>query len=354
MNPRIKCLRNQLNSLNIEGMIVSNPINIKYLTGLNAEGELLITRKENIFLTDSRYVEAVNSELTIDSEIIVWDKLGMMREDYENFFLFCEKVGFEESYVTYEKYKKIMQLYRINELVETEGIIEKQRRIKDEEEINDIKKACEITDQCFEFLKKYIKIGMTEREIAYKIQEFFIKNGAEGISFDPIVATGANSSMPHAEPTDRKIEYGDIILIDLGCKYNGYCSDMTRTIFIGKLDDTIKSVYDIVLNVQKQALDEMKDGANIKNITKTAVQELKINRFDLVHALGHGVGLEVHEIPVLSSKYDNLLKENMVIAVEPGVYIPKSFGIRIEDTVLITKNGCINLTKSEKNYTIIS
>lgn len=354
MNPRIKCLRNQLNSLNIEGMIVSNPINIKYLTGLNAEGELLITRKENIFLTDSRYVEAVNSELTIDSEIIVWDKLGMMREDYENFFLFCEKVGFEESYVTYEKYKKIMQLYRINELVETEGIIEKQRRIKDEEEINDIKKACEITDQCFEFLKKYIKIGMTEREIAYKIQEFFIKNGAEGISFDPIVATGANSSMPHAEPTDRKIEYGDIILIDLGCKYNGYCSDMTRTIFIGKLDDTIKSVYDIVLNVQKQALDEMKDGANIKNITKTAVQELKINRFDLVHALGHGVGLEVHEIPVLSSKYDNLLKENMVIAVEPGVYMPKSFGIRIEDTVLITKNGCINLTKSEKNYTIIS
>lgn len=354
MNPRIKCLRNQLNSLNIEGMIVSNPINIKYLTGLNAEGELLITRKENIFLTDSRYVEAVNSELTIDSEIIVWDKLGMMREDYENFFLFCEKVGFEESYVTYEKYKKIMQLYRINELVETEGIIEKQRRIKDEEEINDIKKACEITDQCFEFLKKYIKIGMTEREIAYKIQEFFIKNGAEGISFDPIVATGANSSMPHAEPTDRKIEYGDIILIDLGCKYNGYCSDMTRTIFMGKLDDTIKSVYDIVLNVQKQALDEMKDGANIKNITKTAIQELKINRFDLVHALGHGVGLEVHEIPVLSSKYDNLLKENMVIAVEPGVYIPKSFGIRIEDTVLITKNGCINLTKSEKNYTIIS
>lgn len=354
MNPRIKCLRNQLNSLNIEGMIVSKPINIKYLTGLNAEGELLITRKENIFLTDSRYVEAVNSELTIDSEIIVWNKLGMMREDYENFFLFCEKVGFEESYVTYEKYKKIMQLYRINELVETEGIIEKQRRIKDEEEINDIKKACEITDQCFEFLKKYIKIGMTEREIAYKIQEFFIKNGAEGISFDPIVATGANSSMPHAEPTDRKIEYGDIILIDLGCKYNGYCSDMTRTIFIGKLDDTIKSVYDIVLNVQKQALDEMKDGANIKNITKTAVQELKINRFDLVHALGHGVGLEVHEIPVLSSKYDNLLKENMVIAVEPGVYIPKSFGIRIEDTVLITKNGCINLTKSEKNYTIIS
>lgn len=354
MNPRIKCLRNQLNSLNIEGMIVSNPINIKYLTGVDAEGELLITRKENIFLTDSRYVEAVNSALTIDSEIIVWDKRGMIREDYENYFLFCEKVGFEESYVTYEKYKQILQLYKINELVETEGIIEKQRRIKDEEEIENIKKACEITDACFTFLKNYIKIGMSEREIAYKIEEFFIKNGAEGLAFAPIVATGTNSSMPHSLVTDKKIEEGDIILIDLGCKYKGYCSDMTRTIFVGKIDDNIKSAYDLVLNVQNQAISEMKDGANIKNITKAVEQELRINRFDLVHALGHGVGLDIHEMPVLSSKYDNLLKENMVIAVEPGIYVPKSFGIRIEDTVVITKNGCIKLTNSEKNYTIIA
>lgn len=354
MNPRIKCLRNQLGALNIEGMIVSNPINIKYLTGIEAEGELLITRKENIFLTDTRYVEAVNSTLTIDSEIIVWDKRGMIREDYENYFLFCEKVGFEESYVTYEKYKQILQLYKMHELVETEGIIEKQRRIKDEEEIENIKKACEITDACFSFLKSYIKIGMTEREIAYKIEEFFIKNGAEGLAFTPIVATGANSSMPHSIVSDKKIEEGDIILIDLGCKYKGYCSDMTRTMFAGKIDDTIKSLYDMVLKVQEQAISQVKDGANIKNITKAVEQELKINRFDLVHALGHGVGLDVHEIPVLTSKYDNLLKENMVIAVEPGIYVPKSFGIRIEDTVLVTKNGCIKLTKSEKNYTIIA
>ena len=194
---------------------------------------------------------------------------------------------------------------------------------------------------------------MTEREISYKIEEFFIKNGAEGLAFKPIVASGANSSMPHSIVTDKKIEYGDILLLDLGCKYNGYCSDMTRTIFIGKINDTIKSAYDLVLKVQEDALTQCKDGANIKNITKAAEQELKINRFDLVHALGHGVGLDVHEDPVLSSRYDNLLKENMVIAVEPGVYIPKSFGIRLEDTVLITKNGCIKLTNSAKNYTVI-
>lgn len=353
MNPRIKCLRNQLISLCMEGMIVSNPINIKYLTGIEAEGELLITRKENIFLTDGRYVEEVNSKLTIDSEIVVWNKRGMIKEDYENFFIFCEKIGFEESYVTYEKYKQILQLYKIHELVETEGIIEKQRRIKDEEEVNNIKKACEITDSCFEFLKNYIRRGITEREIAYKIEEFFLKNGAEGTAFSPIVASGSNSSMPHAMVSDRRIEDGDVIVIDLGCKYNGYCSDMTRTIFVGNVPETIKTTYDMVLKVQEEAIEAMQDGANIKTITKNVEQELKINRFDLVHALGHGVGLDVHEIPVLNSKYDNLLKENMVIAVEPGIYIPRSFGIRIEDTVLITKNGCIKLTKSEKNYTII-
>ena len=353
MNPRIQCLRNQLNALEIEGMIVSNPTNIRYLTGIEAEGELLITRKENVFLTDSRYIEAVNSMLTIDSEIIVWDKRGMIREDYENYFLFCERVGFEENYVTYKKYKDILELYRINELIETEGIIEKQRRIKDEEEIEYIKKACEITDNCFRFLKSYIRRGMTEREIAYKIEQYFIEHGADGLAFDPIVASGSHSSMPHSIPTDKKIEDGDILTLDLGCKYKGYCSDMTRTIFIGKVDDAIKSAYDLVLQVQEQAISAMKDGVNIKNVTKDVEQELKINRFDLVHALGHGVGLDVHEKPILTSKYDYLLKENMVLAVEPGIYVPKSFGIRIEDTVLVTKNGCIELTKSEKNYSII-
>ena len=298
-------------------MIVSNPVTVKYLTGLEAEGILLITRKENVYLTDSRYIEAVNKQLMIDDEIVVCNLKDISEMDYENFFIFCENVGFEESYVTYANYKHYMQLYKINNLVETENIIEQQRMLKDVEEIKNIRKACEITDNAFEYICKYIKKGMTEKQIAKELENYMLDSGANGIAFETIIASGENSSMPHAVPTDRKIQSNDVILMDFGCKYNGYCSDMTRTIFMGEMDDTIKSAYDLVLSVQEQALSEMKDGANIKNITKNVEQELKINRFDLIHALGHGVGLDVHEIPVLSSKYDNLLKENMVIAVEP-------------------------------------
>ena len=352
MNPRIKCLRNQLNSLNIEGMIVSNPINIKYLTNLDAEGELLITRKENIFLTDSRYIEAVNSALTIDSEIIAWDKRGMIREDYENFFLFCEKVGFEESYVTYANYKHYMQLYKINNLVETENIIEQQRMIKDVEEIKNIKKACEITDNAFEYICKYIKKGMTEKQIAKELENYMLDSGANGIAFETIIASGENSSMPHAVPTDRKIQSNDVILMDFGCKYNGYCSDMTRTIFVDGITDSERNIYNLVLENQEKVLEEIKEDANCRILTMMVESDFKVKGHTLDHALGHGVGLDIHELPYVGRK-DYNLKENMIITDEPGIYIPGIFGIRIEDTILVNKFSCERLTKSNKEIRII-
>ncbi len=188
MNHKIRILREKLKSLNLEGMIVSNPINIRYLTNIESEGILLITRKENIFLTYTMYIEDVNRTLTIDDEIIVADMRDVSREEAENFFVFCENIGFEENYVTYEEYKRLKRRYRINNMVETENIIEKQRMIKDKEEIEKIKKACEITDDCFKHLLEYIKEGMTEKQIALEIEVFFKKHGAEGVSFDPIVA----------------------------------------------------------------------------------------------------------------------------------------------------------------------
>lgn len=188
MNYKIRALREKLKSLNLEGMIVTNPVNIKYLTNIESEGILLITRKENIFLTYTMYLEDVNRTLTIDDEIIVADTRDVSEEEAENFFVFCENIGFEENYVTYEQYKRLKQKYRINNMVETEGIIEKQRVIKDEDEIEKIKKACEITDDCFKYLLTYIKEGMTEKQIALEIEMFFKTHGAEGISFDTIVA----------------------------------------------------------------------------------------------------------------------------------------------------------------------
>ena len=166
--------------------------------------------------------------------------------------------------------------------------------------------------------------------------------------------TGENSSKPHSSVTNRRIMPGDVILLDFGCKYNGYCSDMTRTVFMNKVPERVKQVYDLVLRNQENFIKEVKENANIKTLTKMIENDFRIYEYDLIHALGHGVGMEVHELPFLSSKKDNMLKENMVIAVEPGIYIPGKFGVRIEDTILVTKNGCIKLNNSEKNYIIIS
>ncbi len=352
MNAKLQWLRNKINSLDLQGIIITNPINIKYLTNIEAEGTLLITRKENIYLTDSRYIEYVRSILTLFDEITVYDIKGLTKDDYENFFLFCENVGFEEHHVTYAEYKEMIRKYKIHNLVETEKIIEKQRMIKDEEEIHEIIKACNITDECFKYILTYIKPHMTEKQIAQEIERYY-KENAQGLSFETIVASGENTSKPHAVPTERQIQEKDIITIDMGCKVNGYCSDMTRTIFVGEVPEEIKPIYDLVLKNQEQVLQNYKEGANTRQISKMVESDFKINGYDLIHSIGHGVGLEIHEPPYIGNINDIILKENMIITDEPGIYIPGKYGVRIEDTVQITKFGCIKLTNSEKNYIII-
>ena len=352
MNPKLQWLRNKMSSLDLQGLILTNPVNIRYLTNIEAEGILLLTRTDNIYITDARYIEAVHSTLTLYDEIIVYDVHDISKEDYENFFMFCENVGFEEHDISYAKYKEYIRKYKIHNFVETEHIIEKQRMIKDEDEIKNIEKACEITDNCFSYLLSYIKPGMTEKQIADEIEDYY-KQRTEGISFDTIVASGENTSKPHAVPTNRKIQEKDIITIDMGCKVNGYCSDMTRTIFVGEVPEEIKPVYDLVLKNQIQTLEAYKDGASTRLLTKMVENDFKLNNYDLIHSLGHGVGLEIHEPPYVSYSSDTQLRENMVVTDEPGIYIPGKFGVRIEDTVQITKFGCISLTKSDKNYIII-
>lgn len=351
MNEKIRLLRERLRNLKLEGMIVTNPVSIKYLTNIENEGTLLITRKENIFLTYTMFLESVKKTVTINDEIIVADFRDISQ--YENFFLFCENVGFEENYVTYKQYYYLKQKYKVNNLSETEDIIEKLRAVKDNDEIDKIKKACEITDKCFNHLLEFIKIGTTEKEIAFEIEMFFRKNGAEGLAFNPVVAIGENSSDPHWQPGDRAVKMADPILIDMGCKYQGYCSDMTRTIFMGCILEEIKPIYDLVLKNQLYTIKEIKEYASIKTISQMVESNFRLYNYDLIHSLGHSIGLETHEIPYINSKNDTFLKENMTIANEPGIYIPEKYGIRIEDTILVEKNGCTVLTKSPKNYVII-
>lgn len=266
MNKRLKWLKNQLKALNLEGMIVSNPINIKYLTGLNAEGVLIIAPRETVFITDSRYIEDVNSKLTISDEIVAYDSKNLSKYDYEGFFMICENIGFEENYVTYANYLKYLQTYKVN-LVETEGLIERQRFIKDEEEIECIKKACEITDKTFDYIIHNIKRGMTEKEVAFEIEKYMISLGADGVAFETIVAAGEHSSMPHAVPTDRKIKSGDVLLFDMGAKYKGYTSDLSRTVFVGE-NNFLEEEYNFVLEKQKFISKNFKDGVNIKQVLK--------------------------------------------------------------------------------------
>ena len=352
MNTKLQWLKNKMLSLDLQGMIISNPVNIKYLTGIDAEGTLVITPKENIYITDGRYIEYVHSVLTLYDEIIVYNVTDLSKDDYENIFMFCENVGFEEYYITYAQYKEFIRKYKINNFVETEKMIEKQRMIKDEDELSSLNKACNITDDCFKFIISYIKPGMTEKHIAKKINDYYNEN-SEGPSFETIVASGENSSKPHAVASDRKIQTNDIITIDMGCKVNGYCSDMTRTIFVGEPTEEMKNVYDLVLSNQKFVLDQYKEGTSTRQITKMVENDFKLYGYDLIHGLGHGVGLEIHEPPYVSYTSDTNLHENMVVTDEPGIYIPGKFGVRIEDTVQITKFGCSSLTKADKDYVII-
>ncbi len=353
MNYKIKCLREKMKLLEIDGMIISNPINIEYITGVYAEGTLIINDKDNIFITDARYIEDVNSTITISDEINVRDQANISENEYISFFANCPRVGIEENYISYSKYQNLVRIYRLKEAVETNNLIEKMRTIKDDNEIAKIRRACEITDNCFTHLLEYIKVGMTERQIAFEIEKYFIENGANGLAFDTIVASGENSSKPHAVPTNRKIQSGDNITIDFGAKYKGYCSDMTRTIFVGSVSDEVRNLYNFILEGQLRATNKIKDGVDGKSVARGVQIEYNARNFELIHALGHGVGLEVHELPYLSYRSSYILKENMVVTNEPGIYIPEKIGIRIEDTILVNKLESEVLTKSSKELIVI-
>ena len=353
MNKRVEKFRNKINEENLDGFIVYNPVNIEYLTGLKAEGVLVINKYYNVFLTDSRYIEEVKNQLTIDDEIILQNMNQISDDDLVNMFLNHGKVGFEENYITYSNYRNMIRKFRIKEAVEGNNILDNMRLYKDSVEVELIETACNITDSCFLYLLEFIKEGMTEKEIAFEIEKFFIEHGADGHAFDSIVASGSNTSKPHAIPTEKKIRKGEPILIDFGAKYKGYCADMTRTIFLGDVTEKQQYIYDIVKNVQSKSLDKMKAGADCKDISNYVVNEFAISNNELIHALGHGVGMDIHEIPFFSTKRSSILKNNMVVTNEPGIYLTGEFGIRIEDTLLIKDDQPVVLTKSNKNLIVI-
>ena len=330
----------------LDAIFVTNMKNIRYISGFTGSSAVLLVFADKAFLfTDFRYMEQA-SEQAKHCEIVkhgnniysdINDKLG-----------FANKIGYEADYVTVSAFKRMMAEVQGKEWIEVK--LDPLRMIKDEKEIANIEKAVKIADDAFATLLPEIKTGMTENEAAALLEFYMKKNGASGTSFSTIVASGKRSSLPHGMPTDKKIAEGDFVLFDFGAIYQGYCSDMTRTVVMGKADEKQKEIYEIVLKAQMAAISGIKPGitglqgdALARNVIKEAGYAENFG-----HGTGHSLGLAIHEEPRLSPACGTVLEAGMLLTVEPGVYIADWGGVRIEDLILVTGDGIKILTQTSK------
>ena len=301
---------------------------------------MVITNKENYLITDGRYSEAVAD--IPGFRLIEISPLNALTKIFENLSKKIKIIGTEENDLSVAEYRKIRKYFKTASLADLQNL----RVIKDSSEVKSIGKAAGIGDATFDFILGKIKKGVTEQELAFEI-EFFIKRKGANISFPPIVAFGANSSIPHHNTSDQRLKTNDPVLLDFGVKYQNYCSDMTRTIFFGKADEKFKKMYRTVLDAQKKAIEFLKSSMvndkwsmNARNVDAVARKYIIDNGFPTIpHSLGHGIGIEVHEQPRLSPKSKDILKEGMVFSIEPGIYIPGYGGVRIEDLVVLENKG---------------
>lgn len=373
MNSRLTNLNKLLTKNSLDAALISSPANIIYLTNFShfyhteREVFLLITKKNRYIFTDGRYTEAIKKHFQSNviarpsktaAAISNKNKFQLLEISSQNSFdnllkniVKKEKIlslGIETNNITVAEHKKIASVVKnLKHFDLTELRIK-----KDKKEISAIQKACEIGDETFTFILKKIKSGITEKEIAYEMENFIRKKGAE-ISFRTVVAFGKNSAYPHHKTGNDRLENNDTILLDFGVKYENYCSDMTRTIFLGKASPEKKRVYATVLTAQQKAIEYLKK--NIKNqiplssIDKIARDYIIAQNFPSIpHSLGHGIGLQDHEPHPLSPKSKEIVKNGMVFSVEPGIYLTDSVGVRIEDLIAIQDNKVIHLTHSPK------
>ena len=333
-----------------DAILVHNRYNVRYISGYtNDTGVLYISPKQRVLLTDFRYLFQAQNE-AMGYEVIDVAGIGyakaiseLAKEDG------IKRLGFEDNELSYMVYKKYAEVVN-SELVPIGEILGKLRIVKTEEEIEHIAKAESIGDKAFSEIIKVIKPGMTELEIAARLEYIMKCEGAEGLSFDTIVASGINSSMPHATPSVKPIEIGDFVTMDFGCRYKGYCSDMTRTVVMGQASDKQRNIYDTVLSAQLAVLDKIKAGVSGQEMDGVARNIINNAGYEgcFGHGLGHSLGLFIHEEPRCSVKAEDVLGENMLMTVEPGIYVAGFGGVRIEDLVVIGKESSRNLTFSSK------
>ncbi|MCX5669200.1 MAG: aminopeptidase P family protein [Candidatus Omnitrophica bacterium] len=343
MNSRLKSIHSVLKQRGLDGLLVSLPANISYLIeSLSRDSYFLISLKENIYFTDSRYTEEVKVFLNNNAKLKECNGFVFKSIAEAALNLGLKNLGFEERYLPFAEFAKIKEFTKgkLN-LIPTHGIIEDKRQVKDNQEIIKLRKATRITALALEHIKQFIVPGVKEVEIVAELERFIRYQGARASAFDIIVASGPNSSQPHHLSGERKLKNNEPVLIDLGVDYQGYKSDLTRVLFLGKINTLVRKVYGIVLKAQELAIKRIRPGAEMAEIDRVAREYIAAQGYAgcFTHNLGHGFGLEVHEAPHLSGQEASAIKPGMTFTVEPGIYLPGKFGIRIEDMVLITTKG---------------
>ena len=352
---RLNKLHEYISIKNYDGMYITNSTNIRYLTGFTGSaGLLLVLDQSAYFFTDGRYIQqskeqVQNAKITIISNSYF--------DELKNHNLLSSKmnIGFESEHMSFSYYETMISNFPKINWISTNSIVENLAAIKDNEEIQSLKTAIEITDEVFTKIIPEIKQGVTEKYISTKISYLFKMNGAEGDSYESIIAGGPRSALPHARPTDRKFEKGDFIVMDFGALYNGYHADMTRTLVVGKPTNKHTEIYDIVLESQLNGINTARSGipcSKVDNACRSIIQDHGYGDM-FTHSTGHGIGLEVHTLPRVHKNNHELLKQNQVITIEPGIYIPDWGGVRIEDDCLILDSSCQPLNKSSKELIIV-
>ncbi len=322
----------------------------------SSAGFVIVFPEKAYFITDFRYIEMAKNTVhncEVIEQNVIYEQIEKLMKKHK-----ARRLAIESMDMTVHR----LELFKLK-LPDVKfvccdslsNLIYEMRTVKTEDEIEKIEKAQRIAEAAFDEILKFISPGVTEREIALKLDNLMLENGAEALSFDTIALTGSNTSMPHGVPSDQKVKNGDFVLMDFGAVYQGYHSDMTRTVCVGQPTEKMKEIYNIVLNSQLEALNAVKSGIKGGKLDGIARKYITDRGYGEAfgHSLGHGVGMEIHEYPNASEKSKTIFKENMVVTIEPGIYLPSEFGVRIEDLVVVTEKSCRNLTKCPKNMIIL-
>lgn len=341
-----------------EAALIMSPYNMRYFSGFSGgEGYVLITKNHGYVLVDSRYTGAAREEAYNRFSVHEFNSQNPFSDMLRGFISDnnIKSLVFEEDFVSVQTYNTLREMLSGIELIPMSADINRARMIKTDAEVELIAHAEQIGVDAFNHVLGYIKPEVTESEIAAELEYFMKRQGAQKTSFDTIVLSGARCALPHGVPGDNKIKNGDFVLMDFGCVYQGYCSDMTRTVAVGEVDKKLKDIYDIVRTAQAAGLEAIKAGITGKAADSAARQVIEERGYGKYfgHSLGHGVGLQIHELPNLSPKSEIVLKENMIVSCEPGIYIYGYGGVRIEDLVCVQKDGIRNLTNLTRDLIVL-